>query len=178
MKKLMVAACAIAFAAVTQASQFSWSYDAYGEFEEGATVYVFSGVDTLGATLAGILTTQGIDEFNTAIAEINYGTKTLNEFGKATGFTVGGTADYATVFVFKDGVTGGKDFAYYAGVEAADYIYTPPAGATTLEIWGDDPYNTGTIKGSTPGPTPVPEPTTGLLVLLGMAGLALKRKLA
>lgn len=173
----MVAACAIAFAAVTQASQFSWSYDACGAFEEGAMVYVFSGADTLGATLAGILATQGIDEFNTAIADINYSTDTLTS-GMAMGFTIGGTTDYATVFVFQDGVTGGKDFAYYAGVEAADYIYTPPAGGTTLEIWGDDSYNTGTIKGSTPGPTPVPEPTSGLLLLLGMGALALRRRRA
>ncbi len=178
MKKLMVAACAIAFAAVTHAAQFDWSYDSEGEFNDGATVYVFGGASDIGTTLASILSTQGISEFTTAIADMNYGTDTLTN-GMGMGFTEAANGDYATVFVFQDGVTGGKDFAYYAGVDVSDYIYNPPSGVSVLELWGSDSYETGTIKGSTPpGPTPMPEPTSGLLMLIGMGALALRRRRA
>ena len=50
--------------------------------------------------------------------------------------------------------------------------YEPPATATTIA------YTASNFGGGSWTPMSVPEPTSGLLLLLGMAGLALKRKQA
>ena len=160
------------------AAQYVWSYDAYGEFSDGASVYAFSGASGIGATLAALLKDEGVDAFNTALSGYNYSTDTLS--GGAASGTIynAGATDYATVFVFKDGVAEGKEFAYYDGVDASGSVYTPPAGGTPLELWGDDPYTTATIKTAGGGGTDVPEPTSGLLLVLGGAMLALRRRRA
>ena len=158
------------------AAQFEWSYDSCGEFSDGALVYVFSGGSSIGGTLAALLTDEGADAFNTALSGYKYASDTLSSGTAGTGLTISdvGSGDYATVFVFQDGIVGGKTFAYYSGVDASGSIYTPPSGGTPLELWGDDPYTTGTIK--TTGGGDIPEPTSGLLLVLGGPILALRRK--
>ena len=50
-------------------------------------------------------------------------------------------------------------------------FYEPPAAGTTLGLSASDFTNSGTIAN-------VPEPTSGLLMLVGLAGLALRRRRA
>ena len=83
---------------------------------------------------------------------------------------------------------GGTLSAYYVVVDSTANKYTVSSAVTLTgrEAIGEQ-ITTG--FGSTPsaslnwqdigaGPTPVPEPTTGLLVLAGLAGLALRRRRA
>lgn len=90
---------------------------------------------------------------------------------------------YSTTVDVTDG-----DF-YYAGTVdtdlAADYTFTltatdPTSGATYSATGSGSSDNFGTGFGGIDAGTwsAVPEPTSGLLMLLGVAGLALKRKRA
>lgn len=64
-------------------------------------------------------------------------------------------------------------------VSTAEYFaYTTTKSATVNAAGGNIALSYGTFAAGTSGWTAVPEPTSGLLVLLGMAGLALKRKRA
>ena len=68
-----------------------------------------------------------------------------------------------------DSARPGAKYTFYYGESAAD------GGAITLNpISG---VESGYLR-TDPAPAPVPEPTSGLLLLLGVAGLALKRKRA
>ena len=59
-------------------------------------------------------------------------------------------------------------------------ITTVANGATALQTAAPSTWAISGIKAVTPptppGPEPIPEPTSGLLMLLGVAGLALRRK--
>lgn len=76
----------------------------------------------------------------------------------------------------------GNDYSFYFILESGDYTYTSATKAdlgaqatdTTTIAFGN--LKTATTTGG--GWQSVPEPTSGLLMLLGMAGLALKRKRA
>ena len=63
--------------------------------------------------------------------------------------------------------------------DAAYFAYTATKSATVNAAGGNISLAYGTFAAGTQGGwTAVPEPTSGLLLLLGMAGLALKRKRA
>ena len=73
--------------------------------------------------------------------------------------------------------TDGMAYKYTGTIDGTAYIYDgnadpPEASPGTFNIAASSFANSGTIGGS----GSVPEPTSGLLVLLGIAGLALKRK--
>ena len=178
MKKLMMLATTALVGLSLSAAQYDWVYDSCGEFSDGSSVYVFSGASGIGATLATILTDEGVDAFNTALTGYTYANESLTTGTAAGSVFNAGSSDYATVFVFEDGITAGKTFAYYDGVDASSNIYSPPSGGSKLELWGDDPYTTGIIKTAGGGGTDVPEPTSGLLLVLGGAMLALRRRRA
>ncbi len=175
MKKLVVLAIATAMCVVAQAAAFDWKYQS-NKADAGSTVYVMWGAvaesfaslsDITGDALgSGVLTTAGRDTFTSGTAE--------------TGMTkaeIGSNASY-----------------YYVVVNSAQdaYFISPTQSASGFLYEGTDssPGNS-TFKNTTAltysgkfsgGDTPVtpgdgtPEPTSGLLMLVGGALLALRRK--
>ena len=87
----------------------------------------------------------------------------------------GGSALLAAVLIDGDGQFGtpGNDIVYGA-FEMTEANYNENQGIDGT--WKFGPFTAA--AGSSPAPAPVPEPTGGLLLLLGVAGLALKRKRA
>ena len=182
MKKLMAIA-AVAAGLSASAAQYNWAFDAEGNDPfGGATYYAFNG-DV--ASYVSLLTTdgKGYDAFAEAVAALDastYATGTLDGSGAGGGSETDYFANAADTFgvIVLTGTDAGSTF-YYNTISTDGYTYTPPAGAPdTLTMYafselGDLDMSTGTIVG-----TPVPEPTSGLLLVLGMAGLALKRKRA
>jgi hypothetical protein len=187
MKKMMIAACVIALAAVTQAASVTWGAGktlpalTIGESAatlpgyvqmvvfENSTAYDMSKIysDYAAGTIAG--TKVGTAEW-TALSGI------LGTTGVSGGTTwkEGDSVYGAVLFLYSSK----KDFS--EGVEY--YIANTAKGVATDA--GSDVSNLGSViggLGSGGGATSwqaVPEPTSGLLMLVGLAGLALRRKRA
>ena len=88
------------------------------------------------------------------------------------GYTAGDTAYAAIIYVYNDGTAGASDY-YIANVGSWTFASSSnkTVGNMALKLGGTSTTDLG-------GWQSVPEPTSGLLMLLGLAGLALKRKRA
>ena len=186
MKKLIIMLGAVAMAVCAQAAQFNWEFDADGAYAGNSTYYVFAGADTLGSTIAALLSTpntDGVSAFNNALSSYNYQTGTLSANGLAMGeLSNVGASDYATIFIFENGVVGDKAFSYLT-YDASGSVYTPPAANPgSVGMYGSDfgsnEYASAWGNGTIATTASVPEPTSGLLMLVGLAGLALRRRRA
>ena len=172
MKKLMIALAIIAIAGMSQAAAFKWTTGAMYAPNPDGSVSTTSAADATGTWLATI-SLYSDAECKTAIAGLTGNTGSdVNSMTSA----IQGTFAGAT-FAFDNSTT------YYAILELT---YTSAAGAQTLttDVVSTKLKTTGntTLSFATPISnatwSAVPEPTSGLLMLLGMAGLALKRKRA
>ena len=153
MKKLMIVA-AVALAAVcSQAASFKWSASGV-KGPDGETPY--TGTATLYAYLA---TATEADAFSVATQGMTDGSiKASSSLFDDSRFVNG--SDYNFYYTMTDAATG-KTWTSGPVTEMAQALSTP-----TLKF-----YETGSWSG-------VPEPTSGLLLLLGGAGLALRRRRA
>ena len=197
MKKLMIAACAVAFAAVAQAASVQWQAGAFADLPdceafkaggEGATgygpdfstaciqAYIFESTTAYNyadsaavwaafqkGEISGTALTPTSFDVNTGMLNVN-GLNTYSENDKVYA---------AIVYVHSD--TG--DFA-----KPDFYIANVAEGTATLD--GGTVMNLSNSWGGAGGASigwqaaAVPEPTSGLLLLLGVAGLALRRRRA
>ena len=190
MKKLMIACFAVAIAAVAQAATINWTItNVYSPSDSTAKVAagsmsawlfvtanstdVTSGipVTTLAAVQAvldsGDLT--GLSSLAAAHAS-NSAEGTIGGATGLTGFSSGSLTAFAVVVDSTDLAAAENYFLAGNGSEKTA-SFTSATGMKVLN-WGSQ----ATITQAAGGWTAVPEPTSGLLLLLGMAGLALKRK--
>ena len=168
MKKTIIAVAAIAIAAVANAASFKWTAgNIYGS--DGSTK--FTGTAAIMA-----YTTDASSAVKVVDAFVVAGTLKSDAQGTATGFTYDWTGavvgtDYNFYLVFEDG---GKTFDSHASTPSVVKTAAAQSTSTPSVIFG----SLATATQSSSNWQSVPEPTTGLLILLGMAGLALKRKVA
>ena len=81
-------------------------------------------------------------------------------------------SEWALLVTDKEGLIPGANYSIYRVTSHGEGEYAEFGGGITL----GELLVSGTLE--TDSPTPAPEPTSGLLLLLGVAGLALKRKRA
>ena len=181
MKKLIMFAVAATLAFAGQAASVTWGVNVAGKGADwsGANAYVmaFNGSDY--AAVIKLLTVDGSDDMATDLGTYALKNGTTTQFGisnnrgaaKANGGSEGVTGDKMFWVVFTEGsMDAGKAISWTAATDVSAYTYE--AGSPSPGAFGVTSFaNSGTIAG-------VPEPTSGLLMLIGMAGLALRRKRA
>lgn len=183
MKKLMFILAAVAMATVAQAASVSWStvamYNSDGaKVADTATVYVYlmdadayNGLSDIwgtygsdvkaGGTGADASKTSGKFTHKATNIYAPNGTATANTTYYAAIIATYGTGDDMKYYAEKASVTTGEDGEglYQFGLGKLD------SATAAASAW--------TSAGSS-----VPEPTSGLLMLVGLAGLALRRRRA
>ena len=189
MKKLLMALATVACAAGLQAATFNWSTSTVAYGINAATV-VDNGDYTAGTTA---MRNNGTWSYVLSIYEAGTDTLVGSASGSVslgttkkvgtTGITIGAAAA-GTAYDYVISITGTQTSLNARGVEAA-YDYTAAALETTIAGSITTAGNgTTSLQTSAPstwtvsGIVAAPEPTSGVLMLLGLAGLALRRKRA
>ena len=193
MKKLMIAAFAIAFAAVAQAASINWggyiANDARGdETAQAGTVFnaIFIGANDYSAQLSSVIydTVTGLvgtgtgANFTALAGQTLLGTHTLTD-------AEAGAFEFVDTIIRADadgGVNGNWLVTMYDATSpdsfwVGQYNVSGATDATGAGSMVDTSWAIGynTQVGVTQS---VPEPTSGLLMLVGLAGLALRRRRA
>ena len=154
MKKLLILAAAIVAGVAANAASFNWgaaniySSDLTTKYSGDVTLYC-AQVD--GWSVTATATSGAINKNNTAFSSDKF---------------VAGTS-YDFFFVIEDGDKTFTSSVIAKGAQQSD--------TATIQFGN---MATATQNASNWAGSAVPEPTSGLLLLLGMAGLALKRKRA
>ena len=187
MKKLMIVAVAVAVAACAQAASFSWKTGATGK------VYNPGTTDLLGSATAYLFDASAVSQ-SSLVTAFAAGSLDLSAKDSLSSKAISSGAIASTTFT--DGTAVGDTltsyFATIITIDAKDYLFISDAvsasgqegktntiqfnakaasQAAALDAAGG--YSTGGWYTAS-----VPEPTSGLLMLLGMAGLALRRRRA
>lgn len=182
MKKLMVMAAVAMAAVVVNAANCNWGLDLYSagssdEYWDGKSYYVINGD---AAEYITMLTDGKVEDFNKAMSEgIAAGTIVGGSFdeysyGAAEGALIG-VGSTISAIALTDGTVADSTFYYVPTIDTTGYTYEAGQQAPgTLSMSYDNdpnPWSSATVGAA-------PEPTSGLLLLIGVAGLALRRRRA
>ena len=192
MKKLLIVAAVALTAAITQAATVSWSVtgllDSKGNTLTSGAGYVFTTKGPNATTVAAVTEALGslksADELKTYLDDNSLtalkGTPDSNGKISVSGVDLASsgipaaTSSVKIFAVIVDDDTFGDDVKYVI-LDASGNVKTPAATTTNVAIFG---LNASATANPSNWTAAAPEPTSGLLLLLGVAGLALKRKRA
>ena len=187
MKKMIIAACAIALAGLTQAATVGWGYaGAISNAEAKGSAYAFFIIGQNGVTSEAQI--ADMISAGTDVSAYAFGTGTttangiVNQAAATSGKTIDITGDTtleAFMVVFNDATVADATKFLVIGNDdcglANGYKKTLNASSTTANFAAG---NVANYVNNASNWQDIPEPTSGLLLLLGVAGLALKRKRA
>ena len=174
MKKLLTIGAIIGIACFANAAQVDWKLQTGSDYSD-MKVYGISG--TTAAAVLSIFQSTTESDWTDAVSGLTSYTVNVGSGTRmgAQGTTAGIASGDNLVFVIVDGAVaeGSKYWVVNDYTIQAANVYEPPATGTrtTVNFATQGTAGSGTF-------TAVPEPTSGLLMLLGMAGLALRRRRA
>ena len=184
MKKLLILAGTIVVACSLNAAQFAWGL-ASGDYQDKSgnelltgTAFLYLGNVTATESAfnfgtSTFVASAGFDDVNYSYGYVDTSSASTLQSSDAVASTAAGQA-YSIILVDKsglaslDGYTG--DYTIITGTSTEETILaaTPVKYASFVDGLSSA-YTTSTMSA-------VPEPTSGLLMLLGIAGLALRRR--
>jgi len=191
MKKMMIAAAALMVAVVSQAAVVDWGYKITADktvasvaeaqasaYAKNYVVYLFAAdavADWKKVTKADFDSAMDSSAIQyqswTSRAGATYATaNALGEVGTARAVDVGDAASLVAKIVILDTVNN-----KYVATDATIASRSETAGAGTE---GVQSFTQAAFAGQSWTAVAVPEPTSGLLMLVGLAGLALRRRRA
>ena len=197
MKKMIIAVAVSAVAALTHAASINWSISSIQGAGTGSAApagqYTALLFVTANSTGVGDYAITSVDSVVAALSNGDWATvsslasanKALNSngvmggpTGLATTFASGSLSAFAVILDTTTAMdlTTANNYYLVNGGTSQTATFTSASGAKTL-LYGAQ-TNSGLEIGSAGGWQAVPEPTSGLLMLVGLAGLALRRRRA
>ena len=170
MKKLLIAIAAVATATVVHAAAYSWNgtisaYDWNNDIAGAGTVEFFINSASVGSVSFDANGDAAFGSYGLDAGDSIKIVTTLTNFSDGSG-----TLEYSTIFsqAVIDSFPSADDAIADIATQA-NVAFNSGVGGGGLDF---------TASAASNGFASVPEPTSGLMLLLGMAGLALKRKRA
>ena len=190
MKKLMIALAAVAMAVATQAATYNWTWSVSGTglIETPGT----SGATDLASGTAYLFANLSASQLSTIVSDFADGKYTASGYEQTSSVADGAITKVNWNDSRSSGTSVDWTMIVTASVNGDDYLFISDAltksrqadgknTKVTFSVYDSSSAATMQASGGYAGAgwyTAVPEPTSGLLMLLGMAGLALKRKRA
>ena len=188
MKKLIVLAGAACAAVFAHGASVDWGIDKGStDMTQNATIYAFLASDAADVTTA-LGNTSTVDGFESALGTAGvsysggYSKATATKKGAANGTLndsgIADNTDISMMLVVFD--ADGKNYTTVSGITGHSFTAETAATASTADFssaFGSASWTAlGGGGGGGGGSGDVPEPTSGLLLLVGGAMLALRRK--
>jgi len=186
MKKLMFMLSAVVMAVGVQAASVNWTctyVQAGNESDTVSGVAYFLTTDMLAYSDAQALAGKGADAITTALGSAysfigsggTFTVKAANAVPNATLGLADGTSYDAYLMIFDTPTVTDSSNFYLTSTKS---LLTYSGADDSVKVsWGSQYDNTKTA-GAWSSAGAVPEPTSGLLMLVGLAGLALRRRRA
>lgn len=162
MKKIMITLAALAIAFAANAATTNWKITS-AVMKGADTTSAYSGAVALWATGGDLAEATLVTTLSTTTGTIS------NQSFSSDLFTADTTYDF--YYVLSDTVDG-VDYTLTSGTKSVKALGT---GAATIGFGNQSSYTSNAANWTAAA---VPEPTSGVLLLIGMAGLALRRRRA
>ncbi len=185
MKKLIIMTALICVAVMSHAASIDWSVSTRSwtladgsKAASGTTVYLINGttaLDTIAAAVnLGASAITSADWYYASSATDNTNGRVSSLTSDSDSLTAGTEYNFSVLIVDGD--------KYMVSAAAQQNAYNPAKEEPLPIAFTSSMFNansqTASVAGAVNGWAPVPEPTSGLLLLIGMGALALRRKRA